>query len=318
MSEKHDQHSILAAIKDLAIELGRTPTVVELCKKGVSARQVLKAFGSHSAACIAAGLEPNHARKVDGSIFERNIEKHVEAYQATVSHEKPKEAYQRCVFIPDVHFPFPHLRTLEKIYRFIEREKPDVIVQVGDLFDMYSHGRFPRSHNIFTPREEYALGKKQAEVMWAEVARAAPTARRVQLTGNHDVRPLKRIIETYPEAEDWISEIFGKIMTFDGVETILDPRQELPLPGDVSVFHGYRSKLGDHRDFVMSNAVVGHQHVGGCVFRNIKGRVLWELNCGLAGDPAAKGLSYTPQKITNWTLGFGFLDADGPRFIPCG
>ena len=110
--------------------------------------------------------------------------------------------------------------------------------------------------------------------------------------------------------------MFADMMSFDGVETILDSRQELMLPGDVMVVHGYKSKIGEHRDHALYNAVCGHQHTGGVVYRQIRGRVLWELNAGLAGDPEAKGLTYGAQKINSWTLGFGFLDEYGPRFIP--
>jgi hypothetical protein len=137
-----------------------------------------------------------------------------------------------------------------------------------------------------------------------------------QICGNHDARPLKRILEVYPEAEDWVKKMFAEMMTFPGVETILDTRQELVLPGDVMVIHGYKSKLGEHRDHMLFNAVCGHQHTGGVVYKNLRGRTLWELNAGLAGDPEAKGLTYTPQRITSWTLGFGWLDEYGPRFIP--
>jgi hypothetical protein len=43
--------------------------------------------------------------------------------------------------------------------------------------------------------------------------------------------------------------------------------------------------------------------------------VLFELNSGLAGDPEAKGLTYTPQKITVWTPGFGAINKYGPQFV---
>ena len=88
------------------------------------------------------------------------------------------------------------------------------------------------------------------------------------------------------------------------------------LPGEVAVIHGYKSQIGQHRDALMYNVVAGHLHRGGVAFRSIRGRTLWELNCGLAGDPESKGLSYTPSRITDWTLGWGFLDLYGPRFIP--
>ena len=93
-------------------------------------------------------------------------------------------------------------------------------------------------------------------------------------------------------------------------------RTEELIIGDIAVFHGYRSQLGAHRDYTLMNCINGHTHKGGAVFRQIRGSVIWELNSGLAGDPEAKGLTYRPQKITDWTPGFGEVDKKGPRFIP--
>lgn len=319
--EKSDGHELIQAIKDLALEIGRTPTRKEFAKHVRGGDYRATAFGGYTVLVKAAGLETYDDRrsagkvKIDKTIWRRDIEEHLAAYQPRLT-AAPPAPYERTVFIPDVHHPFSHRPTLEKIYRFVEKEKPKYVVQVGDLYDRYSHAKFARSHNLFTPEQEDALGRKGAEEMWNEIAKAAPEAIRHQILGNHDLRPLKQILAAYPQLERWSERMLAESMTFDGVETILDPRQELILPGGVVVIHGYKSKLGEHRDHTLTNVVCGHQHVGGVVYRQFSGRVLWELNVGLAGDPEAKGLSYTPQRITKWTLGFGFLDEHGPRFIP--
>ena len=154
------------------------------------------------------------------------------------------------------------------------------------------------------------------EQFWKDVKLRAPKADCVQMLGNHDVRPMKRIIEAYPEAEDWVAEKLKQLFSYDGVKTIFDPREEL-IFGNLAIFHGYRSQLGDHRNFTLMNTINGHTHKGGVVFRQIRGQTLWELNCGLAGDALAKGLTYTPQKISDWTPGFGAVNKYGPQFISC-
>lgn len=313
-----DQHELVSLLKGQYAELGRMPTRDEFASlPGAGAfKQV---FGAWSVFVRAAGLEPIQEKrcKIDNSVFERDLPAHLAEYREsmpapTAGHER----YQRTLFIPDVHFPFEHQPTLEAIYRFAEKHRPEVIVQLGDLYDRLSHGRFPRSHNTFTPQQEEETARAGAEGMWARLKSACPDARCIQAVGNHDLRPLKQTLSQYPQAETWIMDGLKRSMTFDGVETVMDGRQEIFLPGDVMVIHGHLSKLGDHRDFSHHNAVVGHSHTGGAVFRNIGGRTRWELNCGLAGDPASKGLSYTPQKITRWTLGWGWLDEYGPRFVP--
>jgi len=115
--------------------------------------------------------------------------------------------------------------------------------------------------------------------------------------------------------EHWIEKYFEELFTYPGVETIFDSRQEL-LFDDVLIFHGYRGAVNAHRDYTLLNCITGHTHVGGTSFRRIRGQVLWELKTGYAGDPEAKGLTYTPQKTTHWTHGFGYVWAWGPQFIP--
>ncbi len=313
-----DQHELIAALKDLALELGRTPTRSEFIGRVAGgAYQLTRVFGTYSLMLKAGGLDTyddrRKARKIDGSIFQRDIEQHVEAYKPReFSERKP---WPKIAILPDVHFPWENKKVLEAFYKFVEVNQPEHIVQIGDLYDAYSHAKFPRSHNQFTPREETDLSRGKAVAMWDAIKKAAPKATRYQILGNHDIRPLKRILEVYPEAEDWIKNEVHKLMTFDGVTTMFDPREELII-GDIAILHGYRSQLGQHRDFTLMNCVTGHSHVGGAVFRQIQGRVLWELNAGFAADPEGKGLTYTSQKLSRWTPGFGWIDSYGPRFVP--
>jgi hypothetical protein len=180
---------------------------------------------------------------------------------------------------------------------------------------MFSQSRFPRTHNTFTPKQEIRLGREMAAEMWAKVRETlAPGAHCYQLLGNHDIRPMKRIIEAAPDMEGFVEQAFRELFLFDGVQTITDSRQELILDG-VVYHHGYRSKNGEHRDHNLMHSVVGHTHTGGVTYRQVRGEVLFELNAGFMGDPESKALSYTPQKITKWTQGFGVIDEWGPRFI---
>jgi hypothetical protein len=136
----------------------------------------------------------------------------------------------------------------------------------------------------------------------------------VQLKGNHDERPVKRTLERQPETEHIIRRHVNNLMTFDGVKLIEDVRQEYIVDG-IEFIHGHRSKIGDHRDFALMNAVCGHLHRGGVSYRRIRGQTLWELNAGLVGDPESKALAYTPQKIYDMTPGFGYIWEHGPQFI---
>jgi predicted phosphodiesterase len=317
MKQKPDQFQMIQELQALAIDLGRTPTRDEyVAKLGRYNELISNTFGSYSTFCAAAGLEnvKPGPRKINQEVFRRDI-------FSFLPNQKPaklpvKEPFETTLFIGDTHFPFVDQDVLNQIYAFSEKYKPQIIVQLGDLYDAYSHAKFPRSHNVFTPRDETRMAREMAEEFWRKLQASSPSSKCFQIVGNHDVRPMKKILEVYPEAEDWITERLKSLLTFEGVQTFYDPREELKLPGNIKVFHGYRTQVGSHRDFTLSNVVCGHSHVGGVVFRQVRDEILWELNAGYCGDPNSKGLSYTSQKTIVWTKGWGWVDEYGPRFIP--
>jgi predicted phosphodiesterase len=320
MAIKIDQHVVLQQIKDLALELGRQPTNTEFSNRYGSRHHVNKHFGSWSNAIIAAGFTPighveEDKRRIDNTIFEvKDINSFLSQDTAPIIHKI--ETLQTIGSISDIHWPFSNEKVIKRFYEYVGDEKPDVVVINGDAWDMYSHSKFPRSHNVFTPRDEMKISREKNEQFWKEIKKIHPSANCFQMLGNHDIRPMKRILEEYPEAEDWVKEKMKQLFSYDGVKTFFDVREELII-GNTAILHGYRTKLGDHRDFMLMNSINGHSHVGGVVFRQIKGVTLWELNSGFSGDPTAKGLTYTPQKITNWTPGFGGVNKYGPQFISC-
>lgn len=219
---------------------------------------------------------------------------------------------KKTLVIGDCHFPFHHKPALTWVLDLIKKLSPDRIIQVGDIYDMFSHTRFARSHDIMTPKQEVTEARVTAEEMWSIIQRYAPKAELYQILGNHDDRPKKRILDKYPELASIVD--ISHLWEFDGVKTIHDSREELILDG-VIFMHGYRTKLGDHTKYNHMSTVHGHTHRGGTIFIPIKGMTLWELDAGYCGDPEAAALSYGPQKINNWTLGCGWLDDEGPRFM---
>ncbi len=316
-----DKHTIVQDLKRVASELGKSPTAAEYERLGkCSYRAVVRIFGAYSVAVQAAGLESSRREKKlkldNETVFGRDIETEIKVKRALPEIRALYQFMPSTLFIGDTHFPFVQPDALTAVYSVAERLKPKVIVQVGDLYDMFSHSKFPRSQNVYAPDAEITLACESARTMWQTLKKIAPGAACHQLMGNHDVRPLKRILETYPEAELFLKNGIKPFFEFPGVATNFDSRQELYLTPDTLTIHGYRSGLGDHRDHALMNVICGHTHVGGVSFRKVKGRTLWELNAGYLGDPESKALSYTAQKIVRWTWGVGYVDADGPRFIP--
>lgn len=307
---------MVAALKDLAAELGQTPTRGEFTTRSrFTTYQVISEFKNYARLCGAAGIATYAERKrgpLPNSIFERELDTHLEAYvpREIIAPTKRKTL----AAISDIHWPFHMQRVLDRFFRHCDDHKPEVIALVGDAWDMYSHAKFPRSLNVFTPREEEDRARAENVKFWETLRRACPDAECIQLLGNHDMRAVRRTLESMPTLEHWIEAHMRSLFSFEGVRTVMDPREEI-FVDDVMLHHGHMSKLGDHRDHALHNVIVGHTHRPGIVYRTIRGGVLFEMNLGYAGDPEAKGLSYTPQKITGWVHSFGAIDEDGPRIV---
>lgn len=220
---------------------------------------------------------------------------------------------RKVLAIPDLHFPWHHQDTLTWIYQVAQDKQPDVIIQLGDLYDMYSFSRFAKTCDLMTPKQELAEGRLGAATMWKYLKALCPKAELYQIRGNHDVRPERAVIEKAPELESLLE--MKPIFDFPGVTTVMDTGTELEIDG-VLYTHGHYTKLGDHMRYYLQPVVHGHTHRGGSIFTKIHGRVLWELDCGFASDETVVPMRYTPSRRTLWSLGCGWIDDGGPRFMP--
>lgn len=221
---------------------------------------------------------------------------------------------QKVVIAGDLHCPFADVNAVSAFYEAIEREEPNIILQAGDSYDMYAHSRFPRSHDLMTPKQEMAEARQFMEAFWKNCGKiAGRKTRLIQILGNHCLRPSKRISESYPE----IASLLGidHLFKYPGVETILDARSEFQIDG-VIYTHGHYTKHGQHAAYYGKSVCHGHTHRGNVSYQKLHGRVIWELDVGHLADENAEPLQYTPTKTTKWTVGYGIVDELGPRFIP--
>lgn len=221
---------------------------------------------------------------------------------------------QRVLAIPDLHFPFHNAKTLARVYDLADSLEPTTIVQLGDIYDAYAFSRYPRSHDIMTPKEELSEARLAAEALWKNLRKAAGNRTKlIQLMGNHDVRPKARLQEKYPEIASLLD--IDHLWKFKDVHTIMDDRCKFEIEG-VIYTHGFRSKLGDHMKFLGKSVVRGHSHRAGVVFLNQWDKLLFEMECGYLADDKAEPLKYTHTQQAAWIQAVGFVDEHGPRIIP--
>lgn len=226
----------------------------------------------------------------------------------------------RVVIIPDAHAPFTQMSYVLYIKDFIKSFKPNFIVNIGDLYDQYNYSRYARSLNLKTPKQEDAEGRDMAAALWKMLRGAAPKAQCFQLKGNHCIRMKKRILDKAPMFEQAVDEYTEKMFSFDGVKTLEDDRSELVI-NNILFLHGYLSNLGDHLKQNRMSTVVGHTHRGGAFYLRHQDETLFELNCGHIADDTKLPFSYTAQRTTFWTAGFGCIEElkggiVAPRFVP--
>lgn len=318
---KHDAHEIIAELHRLAGDLGRPPTRDEFVTHGrITRDRLVKVFGSFALALQAAGLKRDVPPRKASEIFRAPVPERTVPEKP--QHTRPAVAPQgvkKILCLGDLHFPWANVDALSAVYAYIEKNPDiDAVVQLGDLYDMFAASRFSRSLNTYSPHEEIERGRAMAEDMWRKIHAMLPRARLYQILGNHDIRPLARVIDKAPELEPFIE--LRKWFEFEGVQTIHDPKQPLELAG-YTFMHGHLSKLGDHARAYTRSVVCGHSHRGGCVtipLCNAEGTVLSELNAGYLADPTSRPMGYLPTRLNHWTLGFGVIDEWGPRFIPLG
>lgn len=217
------------------------------------------------------------------------------------------------IALPDTHFPW-HSQKIKKVYDIISDVRPDLVIQLGDLYDNFSFSRFSKTLNLMTPAEELVEAREGAENMWKNIRKAAgKNTRMIQLMGNHCARIEKRILDKFPEIESLVD--VHKIYRFPNVETQNSDREEFNYQG-VKYVHGWLGQLGAHARYFDCSVVHGHSHRSGIIFYPRKSGSIWELDCGFLADETARPMQYSSTMTTRWNLGIGIIDKLGPRFVP--
>jgi UDP-2,3-diacylglucosamine pyrophosphatase LpxH len=217
------------------------------------------------------------------------------------------------VAVPDLHFPFHSQKKLDLLYKKIQKIEPDIVVQLGDVLDMYAQARFSKSLDVMTPAEELEAGMGAYAEFWATIKGITRRGcRRIQLGGNHTDRVHKLAMDKAPELLPYLK--IKENFKIPGVELHLNSRHELMIEG-VLYIHGWLSKSFAHAKYFNRPVVHGHLHSAEFHMENLHEGKLWSMSCGYLADPHQTPLLYRATKTEKWVHGFGVVDKDGPRFI---
>lgn len=322
-----DTHELISLLKQAAADLGHRPSRDEFCRHtGTGKSKIERLFGTYTELCKATFGESvkqdKSTKKLITQFFSRDIEDLLRDSPLKLqSFSNP--CREITIAIGDAHFPFVCVGSLMLIYQLIEivyaycifNNIKLNIIQGGDLFDMFSFGHFARSHCLIRPDEELRLGIEMSKQFWATIRKLAPEAKCFQILGNHDLRPMKKIIASNaPELECFMN--FKGLFEFEGVTTYHDARENVFIDG-IQHTHGHL-KGGTHRAKLGTHVVHYHTHKGGMVFSKVNGKWLYEIDGGYVGDPDSPCFTYTQKKSDNqaWQKGVTLLTPWGFQFIP--
>lgn len=316
------KHELVSKLKELAVELGRTPYRDEFLKlTGLTRHNLEVAIGGWTPLVKASGLgkEEKVNRKLQikqhlERIVERELKEPIKKTTRNLWTPELKDNY-RIVVTGDLHSPCISEEALTGLYSLVEQYQPTMIASCGDAFDMFSQSRFAKTLNWMTPKAEYEAAREQLGKMWETLKKISPNSRLLQISGNHSARPMRRVLDVAPDLEHFID--MDKIIGFEGVETIVDPRAIVMLAPDVELTHGdHTSRALNYALERNHNIVHGHDHKGTCSrVTTSSGKQLWVASAGHMADLNTVPMQYTMKEKPNWQRGVTLIDPLGPRFI---
>jgi hypothetical protein len=227
------------------------------------------------------------------------------------------------VIVSDLQIPYHHRKACAALCNFLADRKRDIVevFQVGDFYEFEAVSRWVKG----TAREDGRTLQRElkvAEELLTNFAGAYDKLK-TRIKGNHDDR-LDKYLGTEAKGLAGLEclefDTFTQADRF-GWKTVPQPYRLAP---NTTAVHGLcvRSKSGytahAHLDKVMGNAIHGHTHRAGLVFRTVGGHTRWGMEAGSLCD---RGLApFGVGGLFDWQLAFGLLEIDGfdvfPRLVP--
>lgn len=218
----------------------------------------------------------------------------------------------------DTHKPWSNRALLLDFALFLQRYRPDRIVQVGDYLDQYSWSRYDKDPDAPCAQGEWDAAKLESQWFVNRITVAAPDAEVDIIEGNHDKRIKQKVLQANLPA-DLVRRIPEALGIPEGYGwTWHDGSVPLVIDG-VRYLHGDEVE-GSPRQVahqVGGPVVFGHQHTKAAIeYSTGYGRVLWGMNVGCAIDPSAICQRYSRKAIPKACLGWGTVTHGIPHWYP--
>ena len=218
--------------------------------------------------------------------------------------------------IPDLHLRWVNRYQLSKVYKLVKDKKPDIIIQLGDLYEFYNFSKFSRDLNHITPKAEIRKSQEMAYDFWDNIKKISKDSKKIQLMGNHDMRLQKRILERFPEINN-IFDLREEFYDFDEVDVKRSDRDYVEFD-NVVYCHGWLIKRWSHVRYFNKSVVHAHTHRASLIVRcddTTEYKYMFELDGGHLINKHALPFTYTPTKYSKWKEGCCFINRGKPELI---
>lgn len=214
------------------------------------------------------------------------------------------------ILIPDTQIkPGINLDHIEWIGKYIADRKPDVVVQIGDWWDMPSLSSYDKGTKSFEGRRyalDIAAGNEGMERLWHGMRGMRKKPRMIYTRGNHELR-VHRAIESdamldgaigYKDMhlKGWEVHDFLEPVTVDGVTYA----HFFPRSGSGAISQNKRGAPTARAQLIREggSCTAGHQQGLDVACAPLRGHLQWGL---IAGSCYRHEESYlTPQGTTYW------------------
>ena len=214
--------------------------------------------------------------------------------------------------IGDTHAPYHHKGTLGFINDLVKTYKPDRVVHMGDILDIYSVSSYPKSvEHQDTWTDELKKGRKFVQ----ELSSIVPTME--LLSSNHDDRAYKasRIAGVPREFLVKYLDVIGapegwRIKTFLNL-TVDSDRSNWLLQHTISGGAASAAKT------LNKNVVLGHSHTkfGATAFNN-GSKVLWGVDAGCLINDKGSPFKYNKTQLGRPIRGAVVIECGVPTMLP--
>ncbi len=312
-----DKHGIVCALKDMALELGRTPTRDEFITRA-SRRSVDMMFGGFAQLVQASGLDApirNKVKPTAASLKFKFIKRQVESFNIHEIDIEPLIAELgrplRVIAMPDTHVKNRDKVAIKVFLQFCEWYDPDVFIIMGDFLDAEGISHWPS--DSLSPKR-FMPEILEARALLEEISRATPNTKiRIFLEGNHEDWLRQAMVSKLPELFDGMDEL-GLV---PDIKALLDLNRfgydffkmnDIVKLGKSHFTHGLyigSNHAKKHLDALKANIYYGHAHdINTAHQPSIDGFIeAASLGCLCRLDaPFLKG------KPNNWVHAFGIFE----------